>query len=150
MSGRLPGTVVAYLAMPDEIDVEPLFERLPGWRWVLPRVEDDLSLTLRDRSLPREMHRWGMMQPVGRGHPIPTHELDVILVPGLAFDSSGRRLGRGGGYYDRLLADRRSDTLTVGVTWSARLVDEIPVEPHDQRVDYLATEDGVIHCHPTN
>jgi 5-formyltetrahydrofolate cyclo-ligase len=150
MSARLPGTVIAYLAMRDEIDVEPLFERLPGWRWMLPRIEDDLSLTLRDRSLPREAHRWGMEQPVDMGDPVPVHEVDLILAPGLAFDRSGMRLGRGGGFYDRLLATRRNDCLVVGVTWSERVVDAVPFEDHDQRVGFIATETGVTPSLPRN
>lgn len=146
MSMRLPGTVSAFLAMSDEVDVGSLFERLPGWRWVLPRVETDGSLTFRDRDLPRELHLWGMEQPVGGGQSIPVHELDLLLVPGLAFDRTGRRLGRGGGYYDRLLAERRADCLAVGVTWLERVLDEVPIESHDRRVDMLATEAGVERC----
>lgn len=149
MSVRLPGTVAAYLAFGGEIDVEPLFIRLPGWRWVLPRIEDDLSMTLRDRDLPRETHRWGMSQPVDRGDPVPWHEIDLMLVPGQAFDTAGGRLGRGGGHYDTVLAARRSDCPAVGVTWSERVVDEVPMDPGDRRVDYLATERGVIVCSPT-
>lgn len=144
MSARLPGTVAAYLAMEDEVPVEPLFARLPGWRWVLPRVEEDGSLTMRDREAPRERHRWGMEQPVDRGPAIPVHEVDLILVPGLAFDRSGRRLGRGKGYYDRLLAGRRRDCLAVGVTVASRLVELVPTEDHDLRVDLLVTDEGVI------
>lgn len=143
MSGRLPGTVAAYLAMAEEVDIQPLFLRLPGWRWVLPRVEADGSLTLRDRDLPREIHRWGMEQPIGGGDPVPGHHLDLILVPGLAFDSTGRRLGRGKGYYDRLLTDRRADCHAVGVTTTRRLVDRVPTELHDAGVDFLVTEAGI-------
>ena len=150
MSSQLPGTVAAYLAMSDEVDVAPLFERLPGWRWVLPRVEDDGALTLRDRDLPRETHRWGMEQPVAAGRVVPVHELDMILVPGIAFDRSGARLGRGGGYYDRLLEECRRDCRTVGVTWEHRLLDTIPVEEHDRSVGFLATESGVVPCRPRN
>jgi 5-formyltetrahydrofolate cyclo-ligase len=148
MSARLPGTVAAYLAFGGEIDVEPLFSRLPGWRWVLPRIEDDLTLTLRDRDSPRETHRWGMSQPVSQGDVVPAHELDLMLVPGQGFDSSGGRLGRGAGYYDRLLVERRPDCLAVGVTWSDRVMAEVPMDQHDQRVDYLATEKGVTPCSP--
>ncbi len=144
MSGRLPGTVSAYLPMKDEIDVTHLFQALPGWRWVLPRVEADASLTFRDRDVPREMHRWGMEQPSDTGRVVPVHELDMILVPGLAFDETGARLGRGGGYYDRLLGDRRGDCPAVGVTWNQRVVEGIPVDEHDRSVDFLATEDGVV------
>lgn len=146
MSARLPGTVAAYLAMAEEVDLEELFSRLPGWRWVLPRVEEDGSMTLRDRGLARERHRWGMEQPIDGGDAVPPHEVDLALVPGLAFDVAGGRLGRGKGYYDGLLAVRRNDCIAVGVATASRLVDEVPMEPHDVRVDLLATEEGVRQC----
>lgn len=143
LSGRLPGTASAYLAMEGEIDVTSLFTRLPGWRWVLPRVESDLELTFRDRDVGREAHRWGMEQPADQGPVIPVPEIDVFLVPGLAFETSGHRLGRGGGYYDRVLAARRGDSVAIGVTWSGGLVADLPVEGHDQAVDLIVTEDGL-------
>ncbi len=149
LSGRLPGTATAYLALPDEVDLTPLFDRLPGWRWVLPRVETDGTLTFRDREIPREVHRFGMRQPVQQGPITPTHEIDVFLGPGMAFDKTGARVGRGGGYYDRLLADRRSDSVAVGVATKMKMFESLPMFPHDQRVDWLATESGVMACSPT-
>ena len=149
MSGRLPGTVSAFLAMAGEVDVSPLFTRLPGWRWVLPRVEPDRSLTFRDRDVPRETHPFGMEQPADVGPVVPLHEIDVFLTPGLAFDHRGGRLGNGGGFYDRLLARRRTDAHAVGITVSSRVVDVVPMLDHDQRVDWLATEDGVTRCSPS-
>ncbi len=149
ISSRLPGTAAAYLAMADEVPVDHLFTRLPGWRWVLPRVEDEVTLSFWDRDLERETHRWGMEQPVASGDPVPLHEVDLILVPGVAFDDRGSRLGRGKGYYDRLLVARRGDCLAIGVTVSSRIVGEVPLEPHDRRMDLLATEDGVVECRPT-
>lgn len=149
MRGRLPGTVAAFLPMPDEVDLTDLFHLLPGWRWVLPRVEPDGTITFRDRDVPRETHRLGMRQPMARGVVAPLHELDVVLVPGLAFDRKGARLGRGGGYYDRVLAGKRSDAITMGVTTEDRVVDSIPVEDHDLDIGWLATEVGVTECRPT-
>ena len=148
LSGRLPGTVTAYLALPDEVDLSPLFDRLPGWRWVLPRVEHDGVLTFRDREVPTEIHRFGMEQPIERGPITPTHEIDVFLVPGLAFDLTGARVGRGGGFYDRLLADRRSDAVAVGVATEMKILESVPMYPHDQRVGWLATESGIKECSP--
>jgi 5-formyltetrahydrofolate cyclo-ligase len=148
MSPQLPGTVTAYLAFGGEIDLEPLFSRLPGWRWVLPRVESDRTITFRDRDTPVETLGWGLRQPTRSGVVVPLREIDLMLVPGRAFDLWGGRLGRGAGHYDRLLAERRPDCLTVGITWSGRVVTEVPMEEHDQRVDYLATEAGVIPCSP--
>jgi len=148
LSGRLPGTIAAYLALGHEIDVESLFTRLPGWRWVLPRMEPDGNLTWRDRDVPRETHHWGMSQPVGQGDEIPVSHIDVFLVPGVAFDDTGARLGRGGGHYDRVLATRRKDSEAVGVTVEDRVIEAVPVHDHDQRVDWLATEAGVRECTP--
>jgi 5-formyltetrahydrofolate cyclo-ligase len=149
LSPRLPGTVSAFLATSAEVDVSSLFDRLPGWRWVLPRVEPDRSLTFRDRDVPTEIHRFGMEQPADAGPVVPIHEIDVYLTPGLAFDSRGGRLGNGGGFYDRVLARRRSDALAVGVTIETRVLDEIPMTGTDQRVDWLATESGVVPCQPS-
>lgn len=77
----------------------------------------------------------------------------TILVPGLAFDREGHRLGRGAGYYDRFLEaflatfpDRRSEITVVGVCHSAQIVDSVPVESHDIGVDCLLCEKGVILC----
>lgn len=146
LSARVPGTVSAFLAMPGEVDLTPLFRRLPGWRWVLPRVEPDRSLTFRDRDVAREIHPFGMEQPADIGPVIPVHEIDVFLTPGLAFDLRGGRLGNGAGFYDGVLATRRGDALAVGVTFSGHVVDEVPMEPHDQWIDWLATESGVREC----
>lgn len=149
MAPQLPGTVSAFLAMPGEVDVEALFARLPGWRWVLPRVEPDRSMTFRDREAPREIHRFGMEQPADAGPVIPVPEIDVFLTPGLAFDLRGGRLGNGGGFYDRVLSTRRTDSAAVGITVGRRVVDEVPMESHDQWVDWLATESSVIRCSPS-
>ena len=148
LSGRLPGTIAAFIAMRDEVDVSPLFDRLAGWRWVLPRVEPDRQMTFRDRDVPLEQHQLGILQPIDQGTAIPVGEIDTILVPAIAFDETGARLGRGLGYYDRLLAQRRGDTLAVGVTVESRVIESVPVHDHDQRVDFLATEAGVRECSP--
>jgi 5-formyltetrahydrofolate cyclo-ligase len=150
MSRRLPGTVSAFLVMSGEVDVSPLFTRLPGWRWVLPRVESDATLTFRDRDVPTERHRFGMDQPMDMGPVIPVSQIDVFLTPGLAFDLRGGRLGNGGGFYDRVLSAKRTDAESVGITIERRVVEGIPMQDHDQRVDWLATEEGVIQCLPND
>lgn len=148
LSSRLPGTSSAFLAMDGEVDVSSLFERLPGWRWVLPRVESDRTMTFRDREIPREVHRFGMEQPIDAGPVIPVHEIDVFLTPGLAFDLSGGRLGNGAGFYDRILSKRRADSQAVGITVDSRVFDAVPMDELDERVDWVATESGVRECFP--
>lgn len=143
LAARLPGTISTYRAMEDEVDVSSLVDRLPGWRWVLPRIEGDESLTWRDARVELESHRWGMDQPRDIGPSIDRTQIDIFLVPGLAFDRSGNRLGRGRGFYDGELSTRRTDSLAVGVASNQRVVDEVPTELHDVPVTHLATEEGV-------
>jgi prolyl-tRNA editing enzyme YbaK/EbsC (Cys-tRNA(Pro) deacylase) len=90
-----------------------------------------------------EYHRLGYAQPLDDSPRIALDHIDVVLVPGLAFDRSGNRLGRGKGYYDELLAQLPAGTIRVGVTVDELLVDSLPIEDHDQRVAWVATESGV-------
>ena len=78
------------------------------------------------------------------GGVLPEHEpdpasVDVVIVPGLAFTLRGDRLGQGGGWYDRFLAGLRPDAVTIGVGFREQLVDHLPVEPHDIRLDHVVT-----------
>lgn len=75
---------------------------------------------------------------------LPPQEIDLVLVPGVAFDREGNRLGFGKGYYDRYLANLRPTTLRVALAFSQQLVPFVPSEPHDQQVDFLITEDEAI------
>jgi 5-formyltetrahydrofolate cyclo-ligase len=75
---------------------------------------------------------------------VPPEEIDVILVPGLAFTRLGQRLGRGGGYYDRYLASLPAKTLKIGVCFGFQIVDALPTESHDQAVAAVVTEAGFL------
>ncbi|HUF97333.1 MAG TPA: 5-formyltetrahydrofolate cyclo-ligase [Ilumatobacter sp.] len=65
--------------------------------------------------------------------------VDVVIVPGLAFTIEGDRLGQGGGWYDRFLSGLRPEAVTIGVAFAPQIVDALPVEPHDIRVDHVIT-----------
>jgi 5-formyltetrahydrofolate cyclo-ligase len=69
---------------------------------------------------------------------------DLVVVPGLAFTAAGDRLGQGGGWYDRFLSGIRADCVTVGVCFAEQIVDELPVEAHDVRMDHVVTDSGVV------
>jgi 5-formyltetrahydrofolate cyclo-ligase len=84
--------------------------------------------------------RFGTMRPVG-----PERTPGYLLVPLLAFDRRGGRLGYGAGYYDRTLS-LLPDRIAVGCAYAAQMVDEVPVGPYDVRLDAVATENGVIRC----
>ena len=66
--------------------------------------------------------------------------LDVVVVPGLAFTADGRRLGQGGGHYDRFLPRLRAGCVTIGAAFAEQLVDDLPTEPHDVRLDLVVTD----------
>lgn len=69
-------------------------------------------------------------------------ELDLIIVPGVAFDKDGRRLGMGAGYYDRFLPKANKAEL-IGAAWAAQILEKVPTDDHDRPVNYLITEDGI-------
>lgn len=92
------------------------------------------------------------LKPSSMGIPEPEYSTDrlvtdfsgaLCIVPGTAFDRKGNRTGYGGGYYDRFLSAEK-DILTAGLCYQALLYDEVPSEPHDERVDYIITEKGFI------
>ena len=88
-----------------------------------------------------QMNVW---EPKPHCSPVDFAALDLILVPGLAFTREGARLGRGGGYYDRLLAHPACRAQRVGIAYDLQIVHAIPVEDHDQRVHQIITESGLI------
>lgn len=69
---------------------------------------------------------------------------DVVVVPGLAFTVAGDRLGQGGGWYDRFLAEVGAGCTTIGVCFAEQVLDTLPVEPHDIVVDHVVTDAGVL------
>ncbi len=137
-------TVALYSALPDEISVTHL---LAGWlgkkRVVLPVVEGS-EMVFREYTGPECLRRgaFGIAEPRGTNIVAPD-EIDVMLVPGVAFDASGGRLGRGGGFYDRYLSQPAAARIyKVGVCRAAALVPEVPVEPHDVRMDEVLVVGG--------
>ncbi|MGH2676415.1 MAG: 5-formyltetrahydrofolate cyclo-ligase [Actinomycetota bacterium] len=90
---------------------------------------------------------FGPKEP-GRRTAIDPEEIDVVVAPGLAFDRTGRRLGYGGGHYDRYLDRLGRHARTVGIGFSAQLVDEVPAGRRDRRVELVVTDAGVIDCRP--
>jgi len=136
--------------LPDhrEPDIEPAIAAwLAAGRLVAaPRVEWEARTfrAVRLASLDEvEVRRFGVREP-GDGEAVSRGELGLALVPGMAFDSRGGRLGRGGGFYDRFLADLPPTVRRLGVCFAAQVVERIPLEPHDARVNAIATEDRLI------
>ncbi|HMA83191.1 MAG TPA: 5-formyltetrahydrofolate cyclo-ligase [Candidatus Thermoplasmatota archaeon] len=88
---------------------------------------------------------YGILEPKKEKiKPTSIHEIDMVLVPGVAFDQFGHRLGQGGGYYDWFLS--KTDVISIGLAFEFQILKEIPLESHDQRVDLIATEKQLIEC----
>jgi 5-formyltetrahydrofolate cyclo-ligase len=137
-------TVMAYMAFGNEISLLPLMDQSRDKRWVIPRTEarpePHLILHLYDPArLVR--HRFGMLEPDVSLPAIEPGELDLVLVPGLAFDRRGYRLGFGGGFYDRFLPHVTAGK--VGIVAQVLLVEHVPNDRFDRRVDYVASEAGI-------
>lgn len=139
-------TVMAYAAIPPEVDLSLVLEAIlaAGKTLVLPRCEEDGIMTARriDDLGQLVSGAYGIPEPTPDAPVISAKEIVLILVPGLAFDAAGRRLGRGKGYYDRFLADFCGKTMGI----CGQLMQEIPVEPHDITMDAIATDHGIIFC----
>jgi 5-formyltetrahydrofolate cyclo-ligase len=152
--------VGAYLPLPDEVDVRPLFET-PNKLFYIPAF-DEASGGYRMARLTTELKkgRFGILEPAGPVFAVED-ELDLIIVPGVAFDRTGHRIGRGGGFYDRLLPQYRAVRAGIcfgfqclplpsvaalhpqGLSRFAR-VETVPAQEHDIRMDWVATETEIL------
>jgi 5-formyltetrahydrofolate cyclo-ligase len=146
---QLSGSIVsAFHPYKSEINTIPILGKLAGegWTTCLPIViGPDLPLLFR-RWLPGEplvSGTWGIQRP---SDDAPEFDPDVLLVPMLAFDRAGYRLGYGGGFYDRSLAKLRAikPIIAIGVAYAAQEVDAVPHGAFDQPLDYVMTERDVI------
>ena len=144
----LAGTCTMAAYVPD--DTEPGAGRLPaaftqlGARVLLPVVpRSGTALTWAVDSGRLAPGRFGLLEPVGpRLGETALGAADVVVVPALAVDRRGVRLGRGGGFYDRALAHARPDAVLVAVVFDDEFVDELPAEPHDRLVSAVVTPSG--------
>ena len=136
---RAARTVAVFAALPDEPATDEVLARGASTRRVvLPRVEGDAMRFYACRPDALVFGAFGILEPQGE-RPCPAGEIDLVVCPGVAFTADGRRLGRGRGYYDRYLGDPAFRGFRVGVCYAHQLVDDLPVEPHDVRMDRVIT-----------
>jgi 5-formyltetrahydrofolate cyclo-ligase len=133
-------TVAAYVSVGTEPDTRALIDALPNVLLPVLRPDYDLDWARYDGTLVDGPH--GLLEPAGPRLGISAvAAADVVVVPALAVDRSGRRLGRGGGSYDRVLA--RAHGWTVALIYDSELLDEVPTDPHDRPVDAVVTPSAV-------
>jgi 5-formyltetrahydrofolate cyclo-ligase len=147
---RIATSLLGFASLGTEPDITPLLDRLlaSGSRILLPRTGNEPG-TLEAVPLTRpinelEKDALGVRTPSG-GDPVPLDRITTVLVPGVMFDTWGKRLGRGGGYYDRLL-EQLPEAALIGVCFDASVHEEVPTEAHDQRVDFIVTDQRTIDC----
>lgn len=140
--------LMVFLSLAGEIDTGGLV--LSAWRQhkrvVAPKVswEQRRMLPVEIRSLSTDLMEtaMGLREPVS-GLPIPIPIIDLVIVPGLAFDKHGNRLGRGRGFYDRFLAHPEFAGEACGLAFEEQFLDEVPAGPLDRPVDMLVTDQAV-------
>jgi 5-formyltetrahydrofolate cyclo-ligase len=138
--------VVVFDAMPGEVDLSLLLAAHPDpeRRYAVTRTPGEgYELTVHPVGGPTERHRYGFLQPTEAAPQVADEHIGAVLVPALAFAWDGSRLGRGKGYYDRLLARLGPGVAFVGIT-GGYVVDELPTESFDVPMTHLATADGVV------
>ena len=131
----LADNILLYLSLPDELSTREFISRWAEKKsFFLPRVNGlNLEILPYDKST-LHLGAFRIEEPAG-DELTPVESIDMIVVPAVAYDRNGNRLGRGKGYYDRLLS--KSKAIKVGVGYDFQLVDEIEVEPHDIPVDIV-------------
>ena len=134
---RKPQVVALFAPLPDEIPIGELAQRL-RCRVVMPRVEGD-DMEFYDYSLSAMMEgSFGILEPQDT-RLCHAAEIDLMVVPGVAFTASGSRLGRGKGFYDKYLSREGFRAYCVGVCYAHQLLEQLPTEPHDKPMDMVVS-----------
>lgn len=143
--------LMLYMPLANEVDLTPLALRCfqLGKTVCVPRV-DSVRMgmtpvevtTFDDRVMEVDEH--GVRVPRGAAAISPA-SVDLVVVPGLAFDAHGHRLGRGAGYYDRFLARLRPGTIKIGLAFDTQIVDDVPMHEHDIPVDIVVSDRRVTY-----
>lgn len=149
-------TVLAWLNhFPGEPDLSEFIDHVlaDGLSVYLPRMVGNNSLSFhlvssnwRDEVSPG---KFGVPEPALTlpKLSVETAASPLILVPGLAFDRSGNRLGRGRGFYDRTIQSLTSiNPIAIGIGWEVQLLENVPTEPHDSKLSYICTEESLVRC----
>jgi 5-formyltetrahydrofolate cyclo-ligase len=141
------GCIALFASLADEPSPRRLFDvlRSQDKRCLFPQMTGQVSLEFREVHAWEDLRpgRYGVCEPSANCDAVCLSEADVVVVPGVAFDRSGGRLGRGRGYYDRALAELRR-SFVIGLALESQVVDEVPRGSLDQLVDAVVTEQRVL------
>lgn len=140
----LADNILMYHSLPDELSTRDFIEKWSARKhFYLPRVNGvNLDILPYDRSR-LHLGAFNIEEPQGNDT-ASINDIELIIVPGVAYDRRGNRIGRGKGYYDRLL--QSSDAVKMGVAYACQLCDDIEPDDFDVRMHYVITDDGIIKC----
>ena len=143
-------SVALYNPIQNEVETREILDHalVTGKNVFFPRFgpEDSLELIKIRSATEFSPGRFGILEPTGEGRLAGRDREElVVFVPGVAFDLRGNRLGRGKGWYDRLIKEL-GGAILVALAYDFQIVDEIPVEEWDQRVHYVITERSIVDC----
>ena len=136
-------TILFFAPLADELDVWPVLEESLAVGKVIalpffdPAKDSYTARRIKNATADIVMARFGVREPVAGCAEIPFTGFDLVLVPGLAFDLSGNRLGRGRGFYDRMLEN--ASGIKCGVGYDFQLMEKVPTESHDAKVNFILT-----------
>jgi 5-formyltetrahydrofolate cyclo-ligase len=136
---RSSKTVLLYHSLSDEVNTHTFIDKWCGQKLVLlPKVvDDDLELRIYHNASELQVGAFGISEPTGKLF-TDYAQIDFVAVPGIAFDTKGNRLGRGKGYYDRLLP-KLTNAYKAGICFPYQLVETVPTEPTDIKMDVVIT-----------
>ncbi len=144
-------TIGLYSSFRAEADISLCFMRLQalGHTVVYPKTDKQTKELAFHQVIDLDDLRvgnYGIHEPLETAPLVLSEHIGVICVPGLAFTTSGVRLGYGGGFYDRFFGGDRMGTIRIGIAYSVQVTHSLPDCPHDARMDYLVTEEGWMEC----
>lgn len=143
-------SILFYISFNNEVNTHPLIKKaLSQNKHVLVPVSEPKTHTLKISRLMNfadlSPGTYGILEPKKENRiMVSIDQIDLIIVPGVGFDEQGHRIGQGGGYYDWLLS--KSKAPSIALAFEFQMQKNIPIEPHDQTVQYIITEDRIITC----
>jgi len=145
--------ILYYISLPEEVQTYYMIKDSlkMGKRVAVPTVnqvkKEIIPFEIKNPEFKLISGAFGVLEPAeDERHPISLGEIEVVIVPGVAFDKKGSRLGFGGGFYDRLLSRLSPQTGSVALAFECQIIDKVPCEEHDVSVDYIITEERIIRC----
>lgn len=144
-------TIMLYLDFNNEVQTDDLINKLISLR---KTVASPITLKEEKKLIPTQITdlkkgikigAYNIREPkLECSHPIDIKDIDVVIVPAVAYDTNCYRLGYGGGFYDRFLENLRPDAKTIGIAFDLQIFDEVPKEPHDAQLNFIVTESKTI------